>query len=699
MQKWLNLKAWALVIGVLSVASIGIVFALIEFQRDLPASVTVELRVPDGVEVYLDAELTQTADLLDFGVVELDFFGTPSGDTPVPLWVANLSNSSISLRVVDDLLIGEVLIGFGGAELRPSPEHTIILEPGQVVDGRVGLRFSETVAGPHQFTVSFVADGPIAVPTPTPTATPTPTPTPTATPSPPAGDLRIAFTVPVHETHLFWRGAARPVNLQVRPFADPLLATDQSTGEIVPGIASSWELNAAGDQWTFNLRDDIPFHFGWGNLSSTDVPHSLSFVIREDSLASDAGLWRELIGETTADIAANVQIPDANTVIFNLSRANLGMESVAANIDGSLYIHSKDQWDAEGMIGYEAMPAATGSWQFVEQQLGQFISYEATTNHWRKTPGFETLRLFWVSEAAARLAMLLTDEVDISELDRSLYAPATSRGMEIVGSTRPAMFVHFWFGGIYSPDGPNYDPTVPYLDVRVREAVNRAVNREEFMEVLFGTRGEVAAVEIAHSTITGWDPRYTDTFEENYGYDPERARQLLAEAGYPDGFNTEVVLTQLSGAPEMTDGAEVMVGYLQEIGINATLREIEFSQLRQDFRDKVLHNMIIPQNAPPLPPAVTIRVLNYSGDSGIVHTFNHPEIDTKFETLSASVDSDEIERLIREINDIKFDEYATIPLAWLPFQLVVNPNVIGEYVFPGNISGNFTHTEYIVPAQ
>ena len=155
MQKWLNLKAWALVIGVLSATSIGIAFALIEFQRDLPASVTVQLRVPDGIEVYLDAELTQTADLLDFGVLEVDVFGTSSGDTPVPLWVTNLSNSNVSLRVVDDLLIGEVLIGFGGAELTPSPEHAIVLEPGQVVEGQVALRFSEVVEGLHQFTVSL----------------------------------------------------------------------------------------------------------------------------------------------------------------------------------------------------------------------------------------------------------------------------------------------------------------------------------------------------------------------------------------------------------------------------------------------------------------------------------------------------------------------------------------------------------------
>ena len=544
---------------------------------------------------------------------------------------------------------------------------------------------------------------PTATPRPVPTATPTARPMPTATPTTPApapiDDLRIAFTVPVHETHLFWRGAARPVNMQVRPFADPLLATDRDTGEIIPGIASSWEFNADADRWTFNLRDDVPFHSGWGNLSSKDVPHSLSFVIREDSLASDAGLWRELIGGTDADIAANVETPNANTVIFNLSRAHLGMDVVAANIDGNLYIHSKDQWDAEGLSGYEAMPAGTGSWQFAEQQLGVFISYEATTNHWRKTPGFKTLKFFWVREAATRLAMLLTGEVDISEVDRSLYAPATSRGMDIVGSARPAMFVHFWFGGVYSPDAPNYDPSVPYLDVRVREAVNRAVNRDEFMEVLFGTRGEVAAVEIAHSSLQGWDDRFTDTFEENYGYDPARARQLLADAGYPDGFDTEVVLTQLSGAPEMTDGAEVLVGYLQEIGINATLREIEFSKLRQDFRDKTLHNMIIPQNAPPLPPLVTMRVLNYSGDSGIVHTFENPDIDSKYETAAASVDVDEITRLIREMNEIKFDQYATIPLAWLPFQLVVNPDVVGEYVFPGNITGNFTHTEYIVPAR
>ena len=507
----------------------------------------------------------------------------------------------------------------------------------------------------------------------------------------------MAFSNPIHETVLAWRAAAVAGNQQVRPFADPLLHTDHVTGARVAGLATSWSLGPAATTWTFKLRQDIPFHDDWGIFSSKDVPHSLAFILQPNALSSDAGLWRNLVGETQEEMRERLFLPDDETVVFNLKRPEVQIETIVSNSDGTLYMYSKDQWDAEGLEGYERKPAGTGPWEFVDRRIGQWVLYSATENHWRKTPEFKELQYFWAPEPATRLAMILTEEADISEVDRLLHSQAQAKGMEVVNSRVPSILIGFFMGGLYHPDLPNYDPDVPYLDVRVRQAVNLAINRKEYMNALFGFEGEPGPVVGFHSSMAGWNPEWQAMFQEKYPYDPERARQLLADAGFPDGFKTKILVIGWPGVPETVPGAEVMGQYLKEIGIDSELESMEFARFRTEFRAKNLHNTIVPMRVSRLDPVVAARVLNYSG--GVLHLYEDPEIDRIYETLVSSIDPEERNNLLMQIGNIKFNNYAEVPIAWIPAQLLRNPKTVAEYIFPGNITGFFTHFEYAKPAQ
>ena len=162
MGKWLNIRSGTFVVALLLVLSAGAAYALTELVlKEVGGSVTVNLKVPDGIQVYSDGALTQPVDSLDFGEIKVNVFGKVLQPTRIPVWVENQSNSVVGLRLGDDFASGEVLFGFGGGPVKPSPEHAIELEPGQVVAGEVGLRVFEGVDGAHKFTVFFIATRPL----------------------------------------------------------------------------------------------------------------------------------------------------------------------------------------------------------------------------------------------------------------------------------------------------------------------------------------------------------------------------------------------------------------------------------------------------------------------------------------------------------------------------------------------------------
>ena len=529
-----------------------------------------------------------------------------------------------------------------------------------------------------------------------------------ATPTPGAMEakvkrLKVALTPGGQDTLVYFMGVTGTSNLISRNFAEPLIETDRFTGAFAPGLAAEWEMAPDGRAWTFKLRKGVPFHGEWGEFTSKDVRHSIGQITQEGSLATDASLFRGLLGDTAEELNGNIETPDDYTVILHTKRPELDMELNVAAQQGNLLMHSKAQWDAEGLEGYEKAPAGTGSWQVLEHKLGRYVLFGQTQDHWRHTPGFEEMQQFTSPEAVTRLAMILTGEVHISEVDRYLHFEAVSRGNVVVNSGLEALSYFWAFGGVYREDlVDRYDPDVPALDVRVREAMNRAVDRQEISDSLFAGAVRPHVVSGYHPSLLGWNPDWEKNFETDYGYDPEKARQLLAEAGYgPDNpVKIKLVSVTLSGLPEMVQMAEVMSIYLKDVGIDAEIVEFDsWGSWAPYYREKRTHNWLWQIPSSYRPSQTSVRLLNISGKGGFVSACESKLIDDKYEKLSTSLDPDERDRLLREIGDHKFDTYCDMPIFWLPAQVVIDPEVVQEYAFPGNISTFYTHLEYTVPAS
>jgi ABC-type transport system substrate-binding protein len=608
--------------------------------------------------------------------------------------------STIILTVAASLLL--VGIACGGAAEEPAPAAPAAAQPTAVPADQQAAApaATEAPAVPAQPAAqSATAPAPIIA-----TATPSPTNTPSAAQETEVigGRLSVAVTPPVQELVRGWLGTTTSANAQVRPFAEPLVHTDRFDGSLQPGLATEWELSKPdGTQWVFRLREGVQFSGGWGEFTAQDVPHSAALIIGEEAIATDTGLFRGLFGQTADELFENIRVVDDYTVEFNLLRPEASMDFVVSAQQGNFFIYSQEQWDAEGEQGYIDKPAGNGPWQFESRQLGVGgnILYSRVEDHWRQSPFWAEYEQVNMPEAATRLANLLTNQVQIAEVNRDLHPEAKDGGMIIIESELPSIQVAFVMGGIYSPLSPFHDPTDPHLDIRVREAINRAINREEINATLFSGFGSPHPVWGFHPSLPGWNDRWSREFDEKYGFDPDRASELIKESGHED-YPLKLIITQLSGVPEMIPMAEAAFTYLTDIGIDVEAEEMEWARFRADFyRPGKTHGTISPIRGTLRPAEVTLRFYNRSGPEGFQRIVPDPKLDELYVEAITAVNPEVKANALREAGDIKFDQYAEVPIVWLPGQVGVNPNEIGEFIWPGNINTAITHMEYITPAQ
>ena len=521
--------------------------------------------------------------------------------------------------------------------------------------------------------------------------------------------LKVAIAPLGWDTNFTWL-QSRSGQLDKRPALEYLVGIDPRTGDYVPQLAEKWEMSADGKHWTVTLRKGVKFHETWGEFTAKDVRHAVFLITQTESVQTDSGLWRSLLGFEKADsaedmlkkVAAGVEIVNEHQVIFHLQAAVPEfVEALSANAD--LPMESKARWDAGGKELYNQKVVGTGPFEFVERKVGSYVLYKRVDNHWRKTPEFKELEFRWVPEGVTRLASLLAGEVHISDVDRALQKDATAKGMKIVASTLPAI-QHWWtFGGMYFSEPDKLDPKSPFNKVEVRQAMNMAINRKSLADNLLGGRVQPLRMNGFHPDLDNkiwpglWNPEWDKRAEELHGYNPAKAKEILKKAGYPDGFEFQVYLYTLPGLPEQVDIGQALALDWEAIGLKPKLVEIDFPRVREKYRTKTTHGTVFPaRNA--LRALDTVRIMNKTKDS-VVHAYLHPYIEERIEALNRVVDPKERARLLREIGDHKLTNFSEMPLFWLFAEVAVNPKYVAEYVFPGVITGFFTHLEYVKLAK
>ena len=533
----------------------------------------------------------------------------------------------------------------------------------------------------------------------------TPTPIPVMTEAVEAKVTRVIYALgEVQETNRHWT-VSRPSYYQFDPYGETLVGLDAKTNERIPRLAKSWMWSEDGREWTFHLEEGVPFHFGYGEFTAHDAVAAHHRTLGEDSQASAASFFRDAI---------SAEALDDYTVKYTFGALALDTPAILSRGfgGGEVLMLSKKQFDDDGLEGFDARPAGTGSYQYGGRTPGQNIWFEkAAQPHWRgENPDFQEVELRWVREDLTRLAALLTGEIHLAALSRELQLEAGRRGMQPAAAGVPTNYLSLFLGGLYFTDGdPAYDPSVPWASPTtgklVRQAMNQAIDRQEMLQHVLKGDGELMYNTAYHPVLgNGYNPQWEEDWDALYGYDPEAAKELMAQAGFtsdePMPFTSYNYFS--ADEPETAVMLEALINYWEPIGIDVTLLDSEWGTVRKEYRAKEdfikaggWGNVITMRSL-----TTRLRVWSFAatGNGGGYETNLQDGNFVKYQQLE-TVDREEIDRLIREIGDDRFYNFADVPFFWFRLTIMFNPDVVESWTFPGTASSKTSHWDLLKAAQ
>jgi peptide/nickel transport system substrate-binding protein len=438
-----------------------------------------------------------------------------------------------------------------------------------------------------------------------------------------------------------------------------LLAWDLDQDTEIPtiegGLAESWEANEDATAYTFTLREGVEFTDGTP-FDADAVVFNIERYINPDAegysddLAATAGLFTGGIG--------SVEKVDDSTVIINtaddISNGFILQDLTLLPFGSPTAIREEGDDFADNPVG-------TGPFEVVSRVEGQSITMEANPDYWKGAAKLDELVLKFIPNATARVTALRAGEVNFIETTPPDDIEALE-AQDIKISTSP--YSNVW-RGVFDLNEEVWS------DVRVRQAVNMAIDRESLVtDVLKGTASP------AYQVASAADPGYDESLNDLYAYDPDAAKALLADAGYPDGFSaTFSYASSGSGSMDANSIVAVIQSDLAEIGVNLELVPLEFATLSQQ------------QNSGSMPGDASVAawsgtfvlpslwsVLSTTGGSNVGH-YSNEEFDALFVAAKAEPDQAAQTEDFRQMNTL-----ATEDAAWLPIATDENPRAMASNV-------------------
>jgi peptide/nickel transport system substrate-binding protein len=409
-----------------------------------------------------------------------------------------------------------------------------------------------------------------------------------------------------------------------------------------PCLAESWSVAEDGLSYEFVLRKEARFHHG-EPVTAEDVKFSF-----ERYRGAAHGLLKERV--------AAVEVVDTQHVRFRLKEPWPDFLTFYAEASGAGWIVPKKYVEKVGDDGFKKAPIGAGPYKFVSFNPGVELVLEAFDQYWRKRPSVKRLVLRVIPDEATRLAALKRNEVDIAYSIRAELAEELTRTPGL--TLKPTVIQSpFW---LYFAD--QFDPKSPWHDQRVREAARLAID--------FKTINQ--ALTLGHSLIT--NSIIPENFEFYWKppapvYDPAKARQLLAEAGYHNGFDAGFYTCDISYG----NLAEAVLNNLGAVGIRARLRPLERAAFYKGYGDKSFKNII--QGSSGAFGNAATRLQEFVVNGGAYAYGSYPDIDALYPTQATEGDRTKREAILHKMQQMAHEKAIFAPIWQLAFINGTGPRV------------------------
>ena len=409
-----------------------------------------------------------------------------------------------------------------------------------------------------------------------------------------------------------------------------------------PCLAESWSATEDGLSYDFVLRKGALFHNG-EPVTADDVKFSF-----ERYRGAAHGLMKERV--------ASVEAVDPQRVRFKLKDPWPDFITFYASATGSGWVVPQKYVEKVGDDGFKKAPVGAGPYKFVSFTPGVELVLEAFDQYWRKTPSVKRIVMKVIPDESTRLAALKRGEIDIAYSVRAELAEELQRSPGL--TLKPTVgSAPYW---LYFPE--QWDPKSPWNDIRVRQAANLALDRNTINQ----------ALTLGHSHITG------SVMPENFEYfvpqpppvyDPEQAKQLLAEAGHPDGFDAGFYTCDVAYA----NLGEAALNYLAAVGIRAKLRPLERAAFFKGYGEKKFKNII--QGASGAFGNTATRMQEFIVKGGAYAYGSYPEIDELFPQQAVELDATKRAAILAKMQQLLHDRVMYVPIWQLAFISGVGPRV------------------------
>mgnify|MGYP002397696023 FL=1 len=409
-------------------------------------------------------------------------------------------------------------------------------------------------------------------------------------------------------------------------------------GEVLPGLAESWEVSEDGKVYTFKLRAGVKFHDGT-TFDAEDVKFSLDRARAEDSVNAQKVLFSAI---------DTVEVVDPLTVKVTLKRPQ-----------GS-FLYNMGWGDAvivapESAETNKEKPVGTGPFRFDRWARGASVTLVRNPDYWGEPAALEKAEFRFVPDAAAAVPALLSGDVqafpNFPASDALEQIKADPRFAVVIGSTEGETILAM------------NNAKAPFDNLKVRQAISHAIDREEIILGASNGLGQpigshFSPANEAYEDLTGL-----------YPHDAEKAKQLIAEAGLADGFSATIKLPPTTYARV---GGEIVTSQLAEVDIKLEIIPMEWAQwLEQVFTNKDFDLTIISHTEP--------NDIDIYGRDGYYFGYNNPEFKTVMAELDATVDPEKRNELYRKAQRIIAEDAVNAFLFQLPKVGVWDAKLVGMW--------------------
>ena len=340
---------------------------------------------------------------------------------------------------------------------------------------------------------------------------------------------------------------------------------------IEPDLAERWESSPDGKVWTFYLRKGVQFHHGFGEMTAEDVVFSLKKAANKET-----SIWY-----TGYTAFSKVEAVDPYTVRITLSDNVPSMLALVLNFHGGMVL-SKKAVEKYG-DGFRLNPVGTGPFEFKEYIPKQKTILVANQKYFRGKPKIDKIVYNFVPVDQAREMAFLKGELDVIEgVKQEWWVEKMKKEKNVIVDALPPgelTMVHFNM------------TKKPLADIRVRRALAHAIDPMEFRES-YGLSITGDAISVIGPGYLG----YTDKVAK-YDYNPEKAKALLKEAGFADGFNLGEVIT----SPVYINSVELLQGQLKKVGVTFEIKMVDHPTMHKMIRQDL--NPLVPYGAARFPIA------------------------------------------------------------------------------------------------